>query len=145
MNDDTSSPHDVQPVLPDGIGLSVEEVREMLHRKHNTSIPVDDPMLMLVTVCNAFLTEQAKLQQAHQKALTAFMGEQTSGYAASMEKSMGELGRMLSDVTIDGIRKASADFSANMASHRSALYLCTAINAVSALLIVSVFVIRAVL
>ena len=146
MNDDRPNSHEsTTQLLPDGIGLSVDEVREMLHRKHNISIPADDPMLMMVTVCNAFLTEQARLQKAHEKALGAFMNEQTSEYVTRLAKEMQDLSKTLSDVTVDGIRKSSADFAASMASHRSSLFLCTAITALAALLIVGVFILRAVL
>ncbi len=41
---------------------------------------------------------------------------------------------------MEGIRKAVADFVANLATHRSAMYLCTAIIALSALLNVAVFI-----
>ena len=59
-------------LFPDGIGLSVEDVRALLARKHETSVPKDDPILMVVTILNAFLGRQDELQKKHEKALAAF-------------------------------------------------------------------------
>ncbi len=129
--------------LPDGIGMSVESVRALLAKEHDISVPRDDPFLMTVTIQNAFLEEQDRLRKKHEKALAAFMGEQTAACVRGVEKSVSELRKTLSDVTINGIRDAASDFSATLSGFRSALYLCTAIMALSALVNVAVFVLKA--
>lgn len=125
-------------MLPDGIGLTVEEVRELLHRKHNTSIPVDDPVLMFVTIMNAVLTEQEKLHARHREALTGFMAELTEAYAAEVREGAETVTATLSALTAKGLNEAARD----MVKFRTTLFLCTAISAVSALLIVAVFVLK---
>lgn len=135
---------EAEPCLPDGFGLSVEEVRALLAKKHNLAVPVDDPMLMMVTIQNAFLGAQTQLQKRHEKALTAFMGEQTAAYVQGVEKSVSELRKTLSDVTINGIRDAASDFTATLSGFKTSLYLCAAIIGLSALLNVAVFVLKAV-
>ena len=115
--------------LPDGIGLAV---------------PKDDPLLMMVTIQNAFLGAQTQLQKKHEKALASFMGEQTAAYVQGVEKSVSELRKTLSDVTINGIRDAASDFAATLAGFKTTLYLCTAIMALSALVNVAVFILKAV-
>ena len=132
-----------EPCLPDGLGLAVEDVRALLAQKHNLAVPVDDPMLMMVTIQNAFLGAQAQLQKKHEKALAAFMGEQTMSYVKGVEKSVSELCDTLSGVTIKGIQGAASDFAASLGGFKATLYLCTAIMAISALLNVAVFVLRA--
>lgn len=129
--------------LPDGIGLSVESVRALLAKEHDISVPRDDPFLMMVTLQNAFLEEQNRLRQKHEKALSAFMGRQTAAYVEGVEKSVSELRKTLSDVTINGIRDAASDFAATLSGFKSALYLCTAIMALSALVNAAVFVLKA--
>ena len=121
----------------------MEDVRALLAQKHNLAVPVDDPMLMMVTIQNAFLGAQAQLQKKHEKALAAFMGEQTTSYVKGVEKSVSELCDTLSGVTIKGIQGAASDFAASLSGFKATLYLCTAIMAISALLNVAVFVLRA--
>ena len=130
--------------LPDGIGLSVEDVRVLLARKHDLAVPKDDPLLMMVTIQNAFLGAQTQLQKKHEKALASFMGEQTAAYVQGVEKSVSELRKTLSDVTINCIRDAASDFAATLAGFKTTLYLCTAIMALSALVNVAVFILKAV-
>lgn len=130
--------------LPDGFGLSVEDVRALLARKHELAVPKDDPLLMVVTIHNAFLEEQDRLRKKHEKALAGFMGEQTLAYVGKMEESMAGLTKTLSGMTTEGIRQAAMGFAASLAGVKSALYLCTAIIAISALLNVAVFVLKAV-
>ncbi len=132
------------PLLPDSIGLSVDDVRALLARKHETSVPKDDPILMVVTILNAFLGRQDELQKKHEKALAAFMGEQTAAYVKGVEESVASLSKTLSGATVEGIGKAVGDMAANLAGHRSTMYLCTAVMAVSALLNVTVFILEAV-
>ncbi len=131
-------------LLPDGIGLSVEDVRVLLARKHETSVPKDDPILMVVTILNAFLGRQDELQKKDEKALAAFMSEQTTAYVRGVEESVAGLSKTLSGATVEGIGKAVGDMAANLAGHRSTMYLCTAVMALSALLNVAVFVLEAV-
>ena len=109
-------------------------------KKHDVSVPQDDPILMQVTILQVFLEAQARLQKKHETALAAFMGQQTAAYVNDMEKNLKSLTETLSGLTMEGIRKAVADFAANLATHRSAMYLCTAIMALSALLNVAVFI-----
>ena len=44
--------------------LSVDEVRQLFLLKHDTAIPKDDPMLMMVTIFNAVLDKSDAAQQA---------------------------------------------------------------------------------
>lgn len=130
--------------LPDGFGLSVEDVRALLAKKHNLAVPIDDPLLMMVTIQNAFLGAQAQLQKKHEKALAAFMGEQTAAYVQGLEKSVADLTATLSRLTAQGIQEAVSGFAGSVCSFKTCLYLCTAIIGLSALLNVAVFILKAV-
>ena len=131
-------------LFPDGIGLSVEDVRALLAAKHEPPVHKDDPIRMVVTILNAFLGRQDELQKKHEKALAAFMSEQTTAYVRGVEESVAGLSKTLSGATVEGIGKAVGDMAANLAGHRSTMYLCTAVMALSALLNVAVFILEAV-
>lgn len=137
MSSDETTGGQAAPV-PEGTGLSIEDVRELLFKRHNVAVPPDDPALMQVTIANAILTEQEKLHARHREALTKFMGELTEGYAASMREGVETVTETLSALTVKGLNEAARD----MVKFRTTMLFCTAINAVSALLIVAVFVLR---
>lgn len=126
------------PILPDGIGLTVEQVRALLLKAHDVAIPADDPALMYVTIMNAALTEQAKLQAAHQAALGKLMAEHTKNYVESTKAGMTEIMGTLSKLTTDGLNDAAKD----MVKFRTTMFFCTAITFLSALLVVGVFVLK---
>ncbi|SDF34214.1 hypothetical protein [Desulfovibrio legallii] len=133
-----------QQALPDGFGLSVEDVRALLAKKHEMAVPKDDPLLMMVTIQNAFLEAQTQLQKKHEKALAAFMSEQTAAYVKGVEESMADVSKTLSGVTLEGLQQASSGFVSSLTGFKTSLYLCTAVMALSALINVAVFVLKAV-
>jgi len=51
-----------QPPHP-SLCLSIEEIRELLARKHQSNISDDDPVLMLVTIFNAVLDKAQQSQE----------------------------------------------------------------------------------
>ena len=67
--EETQNAGAVSPALPDGIGLTLDDVRALLAKEHETIVPKDDPMLMIVTLLNAYLGEVDKLHARHGKAL----------------------------------------------------------------------------
>ena len=68
MSDDFPGDEDKSPMpeerFPDGFGMSVEDVRALLAKKHDVSVPQDDPILMQVTILQVFLEAQARLQKS---------------------------------------------------------------------------------
>ena len=100
MSDDFPGDEGMSPMsektFPDGFGMSVEDVRALLAKKHDVSVPQDDPILMQVTILQVFLEAQARLQKKHETALAAFMGQQTTAYVKDMEKSLTSLTETLS-------------------------------------------------
>ena len=78
--EETQNAGAVSPALPDGIGLTLDDVRALLAKEHETIVPKDDPMLMIVTLLNAYLGEVDKLHARHGKALAALMAGKTDAY-----------------------------------------------------------------
>ena len=70
-----------RPDLPDGIGLSYKDIALLMAMKHKCVAEVDEPMLIMVSVCNAFLSETEKLHQAK-------MVDRLSGFARGAAKGV---------------------------------------------------------
>ena len=50
-----------EPILPDGIGFTLEQAKALLAKEHKMILANDEPVLMGVTICNAYLAEVEKL------------------------------------------------------------------------------------
>lgn len=93
-----------QPVLSDeGIGLSLEDVKALLAMKHKMIIDADDPVLMMVTLHNAFLAEEQKLFSKHEKALKALMNAETSRHLTAIDG----LTEKVTAITAEGVSAAA--------------------------------------
>ena len=55
-----SQADEAMPLLPDGRGLDYEDIRMMLSKQHKTMLGNDEPIMMMVTLCNVFLGELEK-------------------------------------------------------------------------------------
>ncbi len=130
------------PVLSDGIGLSHDEVREVLQAKHG-KVDSDDPILMLVTLMNAFLTEEDKLLDRHNRALSRIISERTNAYIKTVKESTDSLGKTLSSSSLDAINRVFEMHGVKMERLRLSMTWLAAIVATSALVNVAVFVVLA--
>nr|WP_320013117.1 hypothetical protein [uncultured Desulfobulbus sp.] len=130
------------PELPDGIGLSMEEVRMLLAVKNSASVSPDDPILMVVTVLNAFLSEEEKLLDRHSKALTAILTERTDGYVKAVEQTATHLGESLSSASAAEMTRLFSENTKKIEKFKQSQVWLAAIVTVSALVNVAVFVLR---
>ena len=102
---------DVMPQLPDGIdpdgmiGLDYDSIRAMLALKNNASVGLDDPIMMMVTICNAFLGQQEKINKRHNEALTKIMTDQCGKYIAQFKTVTDGLGKALAENSVDAVRE----------------------------------------
>lgn len=120
-------------LLPDGMGLRLEQVQALLATQHNTAVPKDDPMLMFVTICNAFLGEVQALHQRHETGLTKLMADKTDAYVRGIKEATAQLAAGLSSASVEGFKAACKDHESRMAGFKSNLTWLAAIVAVSAL------------
>lgn len=131
-----SEAHDEVPgqAMPEGIGLSFDQVRTLLIQAHKTTMSDDDPMLMLVTINNAFLGEYDKLLDRHNEALTAFLVDQAHEYL--------EVARVAAEAAsgVGVIQETCRKHSAAVNVCQGNMKWLAAITAISALLNVAVFV-----
>jgi len=130
------------PELPDGIGLTLDEVRVLLAAKNSVTVTPDDPILMIVTLLNAFLTEEEKLLERHRKALTTILADRTDGYVKIVEQTTASLSESLSNASLNEIKKIFQESSGTVNRFRSNMIWLAAIVGISALVNVAVFVWR---
>jgi len=130
------------PVLPDGLGMNLEQVQNLLAEKHKTIVGLDDPILMLVTVMNAFLAQENALIERHKTALAKVMADKTGEYAVAVKQVTDSLSVSLSDVTLAAMQKTFAVHSLELAKHQKNIMWLSAIAAISALVNVAVFVVK---
>ena len=82
----TAQPAPAKPegeaLLPDGIGLSLEQAQALIVKSNGIVLANDEPALMGITICNAYLAEVVKLHARHEKGLTRLMAEKTDAYVS---------------------------------------------------------------
>ena len=129
-----------EDAIPDGIGLSLEQVQELLAKTHKKVVDYHDPILMVVTMLNAHLAEVEKLHARHKEGLGRLMADKTDAYVSGVQDAVGELTESLSSASVQGIRKVFDEHSARLQAFKNNTAWLAAIVAVSALLNVAVFV-----
>jgi hypothetical protein len=130
------------PELPDGVGLTLDGVRALLAAKNSVTVTPDDPILMMVTLLNAFLTEEEKLLERHRKALTTILADRTDGYVKAVEQTTASLSESLSNASLEEIKKIFQENGGTINRFRSDMIWLAAIVGTSALVNVAVFVWR---
>ena len=132
--------------LSDGIGLSYAEIADELARKSKAIVAQDDPIMMMVPLCNAFLAEESKLLERHKKALAQVMAVKTDTFVQSVQKTVEELGQTLTSATVQSLQTAFTEHREAMKihetalqQHRSNIFWLSAIAVVSGLINVAVF------
>ena len=132
------------PVLPDGKGLKLEQVRALLLNVHNQPVSLDDPLLMVVTICNAFLGEVEALHQRHEAGLSRLMADKAGSYVGDITKAVDKLSAGLSSASAEGMKATAGELERRLSVFRNSLAWLAAIVCVSALTNVLAFVLLAV-
>lgn len=124
----------VMPVLPEGIGLSLDEVRALIEERNKIKVSKDDPILVALTIANAHLAAVERLHQRHSKALTELMSRETATHTEAVAKNVAALSEKLSGVTVENIGHVVTQFQTALTSFRTTLFICTGLALFSALL-----------
>ena len=129
-----------EALLPDGIGLSLEQAQALISKSNGVILANDEPALMGITICNAYLTEIEQLHSRHSAGLARLMAEKTDAYVSGVQSAVGQLSESLSSASVEGIRKVFDDHAARLHAFKNSTMWLAAIVAVSALVNVAVFV-----
>lgn len=129
-----------EPLLPDGVGLSVESVRNLLAKVHESVVSKDDPILMIVTMLNAYLGEVQGLHKKHEAGLSRLMADKTDEYVSGVKEAVSLLSESLSSVSVEGIKAIFDKHDSRLKAFKSNLSWLAAITACSAIINVIAFV-----
>ncbi len=99
---------------------------------------------MGITLCNASLAELEKLHARHENGLNRLMAEKTDGYVAGVQATVNQFTASFSSSSVEGIRKIFDDHASRLNAFKNSTAWLAAIVAVSALVNVAVFVLKAV-
>lgn len=125
----------IMPVLPEGIGMSFDEVRKLIQEKNEIkNVHKDDPIFVALTIANAHLAAVERLHQRHSKALTELMSRETATHTEAVAKNVAALSEKLSGVTVENIGHVVTQFQTALTSFRTTLFICTGLALFSALL-----------
>ena len=149
MNENTMTTDDRGGAVQDAGELSVEAVRQLIAQKYGTTIPPDDPALIMVTIMQAALDEEKRLQEQHRKKVAVVMDGMVNKLAGVVQKESAGIGDKLSGIAVDELqrvgaelRQSGASVSEKLSGYGMVLYLCTGIIAISALFNAWVFLVR---
>lgn len=129
-----------KPLLADGIGLSIETVRDLLVKVHDSKVSLDDPVLMVVTMLNAYLGQVEGLHKKHEAGLSRLMAEKTDEYVKGVKEAVSLLSESLSSASVEGIKAIFNEHDTRLKAFKSNLSWLGAITACSALVNVAAFV-----
>ena len=121
------------PQLPDGIGIALEDMAVMLSMKHGSSVTLDDPILMVASICNSFLEKVQSLSSKHNEALSKIITSRTQDYVSAVKETTESFSQAVSTASVEGIRQI---FTAHAAALQSSVWnarWCALITAASAL------------
>jgi hypothetical protein len=130
------------PHLPDGVGISYEDMAVLLAAKHDSGLTRDDPVLMLVTICNVCLGEMEKLHTRHNQALAEIIAAKTSEYVSGVKQTTAALTTTLSDASVEGVRRTFNEQSGRMKTFESKLFWCAGLISVSAFINAVLFILK---
>ncbi len=88
-----------------GVGMSIEEVQALLAKKNETIVDKDDPILLTVTILNAFLNESKTQQDKYMLALKGIYSEQVNDFLEKVEESTEKVEEKLKSVSTEGLIK----------------------------------------
>lgn len=131
-----------ESVYPDGFGLSISEVQALLAKQNETIVAKDDPILLTVTILNAFLYENEKLSFKYNSALKTIYSEQNENYLQSIRNATAEIKETLSSVSVEGLRKVHTENMVQIVTFQNSLWWACGIIGVSAMINVCAFILR---
>lgn len=78
-----------QPPVP--VAMSLDDARALLAREHQTTIGADDPILMSVTLHQAFCADLDKLLARHGTRVSEILAATGNSYAEAVEQTLESL------------------------------------------------------
>lgn len=116
---DLAAKLEAKNALPDDAALSLEQVRALLAKTHETVVDKDDPILMVVTILSVHLAGLEKLHARHKEGLGKLTADKTDAYVSGVQEGIAQLTDSLSSASVDGIRKVFDDHTARLQAFKN--------------------------
>lgn len=123
----------VRSVPNSGIGLTIEDVRAILHREAGVSIDKDDPLCLLVPILNAYMDAFDKFAEKHRDGFSLYLNEEGSKVLEQSRKAADILAKGVSQSSISEIREIFQGFNKSLLNFQSNIRWLTIIAVVVSL------------
>lgn len=130
------------PHLPDEQGLHIKDIHRLLQEKHKTTLSEDDPVLMLVTICNAFLECGDNLIHEHTKVFRNILTDRTLAHEKTAKETIDSLAATLSQSSIVAVREVFEKQNKALQDFKVSLYWLTGIVVVIALILIIILTVN---
>ncbi len=105
----------------DGIGMSIEYVRALIAKENEVIIDKDDPILLMVTILNAFFHEHEKVQEKYMIALKNLYSDQVNDFVETIQESTDKVEEKLRAISTEGLIKIYESQNKRMAELQAQL------------------------
>lgn len=130
------------PHLPEGPGLNIDDIRILLENKHNTTLSEDAPVLMLVTICSAFLECGDNLIHEHTKVFRDILTDRTLAYEKTAKETIDGLAVTLSQSSIVAVKEIFEKQNKALQNFKVSLFWLTGIVVVVALILIIILTVN---
>lgn len=124
------------PQLPEEPGLRIEDILKLLSEKNKTTVSKDDPILMLVTICNAFIRQGDNLLLKHKEAFEKVLTERTLEYEKAAKATIDGLATTLSQSSIVAVKEIFERHDKALQTFKISLFWLTGLVVVVALILI---------
>lgn len=121
------------------VPLTAEMVRQQLIHKHNQPLSENDPILMVASMFELFLTEYDAVLQTHQSAIEKFMTSNSQFYADKVQQSTDELLNRALQGTISNNMDAMSDCQKSMGEFSSVNRTYAIVSVISCTITICLF------
>lgn len=105
--------------------LSLSEAKTLILERHRINVSENDPVMMLVTLHEAFLKDQECALERHNKAITVIMSSTVNDLRESLHAETQRFAESVQKLAEDSAVSLLAEHQEAMKSHRQFLFCAT--------------------
>lgn len=98
-------------------GLSLQEAKSLILEQHKINVSEDDPVMMVVTLHEAFLKDQSALLEKHNQALTLAMSGVVETFRQELSTETESFRTVVKSVALEHMTALVSQHQTNMAAH----------------------------
>jgi len=109
----------VPSVSDSGAGLSIEEVRAILHREAGVSIDKDDPLCLLVPILNAYMGAFDRFAAKHRDGFSVYLNSEGLKFLDQARQAADTLTKGVSQSSVSEIKEIFQGFNRSLLNFQS--------------------------